>query len=108
MPKASNTKAAPKTKAVSKATYVVRRNGAVIGSTTSRSVRYTHALVGQLQEATVRKWAYSELGDEDDMEEGSAGRYRNLFDHYTKETKKDFETEQVNDRRLFRRINPCG
>ena len=40
-------------------TNTVRWKGAVVGYEGSTSVRYTHAVIGQLREATVRKWAYA-------------------------------------------------
>ena len=43
-------------------TYTVRWKGSVVGTKGNTSVRYTHAVIGQLHEATVRKWACSAPG----------------------------------------------
>jgi hypothetical protein len=55
-------------------TYTVRWKGAVVGTKGNTSVRYAHAVIGQLHEATVRKWAYAAPGKDK--------QYRELFNWY--------------------------
>ena len=55
-------------------TYTVRWKGAVVGTKGNTSVRYTHAVIGQLHESTVRKWAYAAPGKDK--------QYRELYNWY--------------------------
>jgi hypothetical protein len=66
-----------KRKSKPKTNYCVRWNGAVVGTISAMSVRYTHALVGQLHEETVRKWVFA-TPSQDARED----THHSLFKHY--------------------------
>ena len=67
---------ATKTRDAPKTAYIVRWNGAVVGTKQNTNVRYTHAVIGQVEEKGVREWAYATANQDDE--------YRSLYDHYEK------------------------
>src|ERR1041385_1183125 len=56
--------------------YVVRWDGEIVGTKQNPKYRYTHAVIGQVEEKGVREWAYATPAKDD--------RYRQLYDYYEK------------------------
>jgi hypothetical protein len=77
------TKAAKKQK-LPKINYIVRWNGAVVGTISNSKERYTRAIIGQIDEKIVREWVYV-TPDQDEQ-------YRSTFDHYARIAAEDPKT----------------